>query len=156
MKFAKTFLLALGLCLVASTVVGQSAPVYKWVDENGVTHYGSQPPGDSNFQSTGIRAKRTNKQALQTRVTNQADLRDVQNVRKEHAADQASQEEARRQEDAKERAANCEKAREQLTAYDTAPRLYRPLPNGQREYLSDEEIDAERANARRQVRQWCE
>ena len=156
MNTTKTFFLALGLCFVTGQVCGQSAPVYKWVDDNGVTHYGSQPPSNSNFNATGVRAKRTNTKTLQTRLTNQDDLREARNVRKEHEAENAAKEKSLRQKNEEERSANCEKAREQLTAYDTSQRLYKPLPDGEREYLSDEQLDAARANARRQVREWCD
>ena len=156
MTIARSILLTLSLCVLASTAAAQSAPVYKWVDENGVTHFGSQPPSGSNYKATGVRAKKTNKQALQARLNSQADIREAQQVRKDFEKEEAATAEANRQEIEKERTANCEKARAQVEAYDTAPRLYRPLPNGDREYLSDEELDAERANARRQVREWCD
>jgi hypothetical protein len=149
-------LLALGLCLAAGAVVAQGAPVYKWKDAGGVTHYGSQPPDGANYEVTSIRAKRTSKQALQTRVSKQSDLREAEKVRKDFAAEEAATEEQARKETEEQRAANCQKARDQLETYDTSPRLYRPLPNGEREYLNDEELDAERANARRQVREWCD
>lgn len=156
MNIARTIMLALSLCGAAGIAAGASAPVYKWVDSNGVTHYGSQPPSGSSYQSTGIRAKRTNQQALQARVTEKADLRAAQKVREDHEKDEAAKQQQEQKDVAAERSANCEKAREQLTAYDTAPRLYRPLPNGEREYLSDEDLDAERARARNQVREWCD
>lgn len=35
---------AIGLVLWAASGAAQAQPVYKWVDENGKTHYGSQPP----------------------------------------------------------------------------------------------------------------
>lgn len=156
MNTARSILFTISLCVLASTAAAQSAPVYKWVDDNGVTHYGSQPPSGSQFKATGVRAKKTNKQALQARMSSDADMRAAQQTRKDFEQEEAANAEATRKEIEKERAANCEKARDQLEAYDTAPRLYRPLPDGDREYLSDEELDAERANARRQVREWCE
>ena len=55
-----------------------------------------------------------------------------------------------------ERASLCESARDRLERYETAHRLYRPLEDGEREYLSDEELDAERAAARQSVDEWCD
>lgn len=156
MHTARSILFTFSLCLLASAAAAQSAPVYKWVDDNGVTHYGSQPPSGSNFKATGVRANKTNKQALQARMSSDADMRAAEQTRKDFEKEEAANAESTRQEVEKERTANCEKAREQLETYDTSPRLYRPLPNGDREYLSDDELDAERANARRQVREWCE
>ena len=42
-----------------------------------------------------------------------------------------------------------------MAKYEQARRIYRPGPEGQRIYLTDEELDAERANARRAVGEWC-
>lgn len=56
---------------------------------------------------------------------------------------------------AAERAANCAAARERNDRYQMSRRLYRPLPDGEREYLSDEELDAARAGAAADVEQWC-
>ena len=53
------------------------------------------------------------------------------------------------------RAKNCTIARERLLTYTQSHRLYRPLENGEREYLSDDEIDAARAKAAADVEEWC-
>ena len=90
MTIARSILFTFSLCVLASTAAAQSAPVYKWVDENGVTHYGSQPPSGSNFQATGVRAKKTNKQALQARLDTQADLREAQQTRKDFEKEEAA------------------------------------------------------------------
>jgi hypothetical protein len=57
---------------------------------------------------------------------------------------------------AADRARNCEAAREKSETYNSARRLYRNLPDGEREYLSSEEIDAARAAAEADVDAWCD
>jgi len=54
-----------------------------------------------------------------------------------------------------ERAKNCAAARERQTRYDTSHRLYKPGPNGDREYLNSAEIDEARAKAAADVATWC-
>lgn len=56
---------------------------------------------------------------------------------------------------AADRRANCEKAKKQEEQYSTARRLYRDLPNGERDYLNDKELTQARVDARRQVDEWC-
>ncbi|HEX5418788.1 MAG TPA: hypothetical protein VFY39_02195 [Gammaproteobacteria bacterium] len=56
---------------------------------------------------------------------------------------------------AKERAENCRIARDRAQRYSVAHRLYRNLPNGQREYLTDAEIDKAKAEAAADVERWC-
>jgi hypothetical protein len=54
-----------------------------------------------------------------------------------------------------EKAKNCETARKRAESYNTARRLYRTMPNGEREYLSDAEIDEAKAKAAADVETWC-
>jgi hypothetical protein len=56
---------------------------------------------------------------------------------------------------AEERASACRTARERLELYVTARRLYRTLPDGEREYLDSREIDQARAAAAADVQTWC-
>ena len=59
------------------------------------------------------------------------------------------------QELAAQRERNCEIARSRAQNYSAAHRLYRTLPNGEREYLNDAEIDEARAQATADVEAWC-
>lgn len=56
---------------------------------------------------------------------------------------------------AKDKAKNCKIARDRVQRYSVAHRLYRNLPNGEREYLSDAEIDEAKARAAADVERWC-
>jgi len=56
---------------------------------------------------------------------------------------------------AEQRERNCAIARARVQNYNAAHRLYRQLPNGEREYLSDAEIDEARAQAAADVEAWC-
>ncbi len=57
--------------------------------------------------------------------------------------------------DAKEKAKNCQNARDRAQRYSEAHRLYRTGANGEREYLTDAEIDEARAQAKANVDRWC-
>jgi hypothetical protein len=59
------------------------------------------------------------------------------------------------EETAAERARNCAVAQERAERYRVSQRLYRTLPNGEREYLSDAELDEARARADADVANWC-
>ena len=54
-----------------------------------------------------------------------------------------------------ERVRNCAAAQERSDKYKVSQRLYRTLPNGEREYLSDAELDEARAKADADVANWC-
>lgn len=54
------------------------------------------------------------------------------------------------------RARNCEIALERQQLYSLSRRLFRTLPDGEREYLSDDEIDQARELAASDVEAWCD
>jgi len=64
--------------------------------------------------------------------------------------------EATPEEVAADRTRNCQIARERDAAFSVAHRLFRNLPNGDREYLSDAEIDEARTRAQSDVASWCD
>jgi hypothetical protein len=142
------------LALAAAAAAASDAEVYKWIDDNGVVHY-SDVPDNSQAVETGIRFGRTNT----TRVREEQ-LREWEQMAQEQQQEETAREEqqvaARRQaEDRSIQTDRCEKAREQAKRYSTAHRLYEPLPNGDRRYLSDEETTAARQAAESQVDEWC-
>ena len=57
---------------------------------------------------------------------------------------------------AQRRAENCEIARDRAQRFAVSHRIYRTLPDGEREYLSSEEIDEARARADADVQEWCD
>ena len=57
---------------------------------------------------------------------------------------------------ADQKAKNCEIARSRQANYTNARRLFKTLENGEREYLSDSDIDKARAQAAADVKAWCD
>lgn len=148
-------------CLLLTALIGASAvasetTVYMWVDEDGVPQYTDRPPDDADVHPTRIQSRRTDPEAVQARVQQDRDLRQARAERRQQDEEAAAEEAARRNETLQQRQANCEQARQKLETYENSRRLYRPLPNGEREYLTDEELDQARAQARAQVREWCD
>ena len=57
---------------------------------------------------------------------------------------------------AKDKAERCTKARERYDRYMNSQKLYEQLPNGERRYLSTEELDAARASAKATMDVMCQ
>jgi len=68
---------------------------------------------------------------------------------------QAAKTQQARTETAEDQAKRCMEARERYQSSMNAIRLYEEGPDGQRRYLSAEEIDAARANARQAMDTFC-
>lgn len=135
--------------------LAQEASVYRWVDAQGIVHYSDQPAADSSAQELSIRYRKTDRGALQARSQAKAEIDAAGRVREGQESDADAAAEADRQKVLAERATNCKAAKDRVAKYSTALRLYKPGPNGERVYLTSEELDVERAEANRTVGQWC-
>lgn len=143
--------LILSFCGVAQA----EQEVFRWTDENGVTHF-SDRPTDSRAQPTGMVYRNTDPQELQKRLMREEYQESQEAVVEAEQAEEAAAEATRRAEEAKTRDLQCNAARERLQVYTTAPRLYESLPGGERRYLTDDELTAAREQAKADVEQWCD
>lgn len=150
------------LFLTLAAVAGQAAAekeVFRWVDENGTVHY-SDRPMDPRAQSTGITFQPTDQARLRENELRQweqdqkaeADQRDAEQQQPAEDAMEAN----RKAQEERIRQLECNAARERFETYTTAPRLYESLPGGERRYLTDDELDAARAQAESDVESWCD
>ncbi len=142
--------------LVAMTAMAEQFSVYKWVDENGVPQYTDRPPSTAMVERTKIYSRRTNPAAVDAHKGSLSDRIAAQKARRKDQKEDRQKAEQIREKTLEERAKNCEQAREREKLYMGSRRLYRPLPNGEREYLSDDELDAARTEAHQAVREWCD
>jgi hypothetical protein len=121
--------------------------IYRSVDANGVVVYSDRPSADAEAITVVASVMQTARPAAP-------------------AEDEASDEdravfaevprEATPEELAAERAQNCEIARQRATAYSQSQRLFRTDADGERIYLTDDEIDEARSTAEADVAAWCD
>ena len=147
--------LVLASALVVTPAVAQQATVYKWTDQQGVTHYSDQPPVDAKSEALPIRYRRTDRAAAQNKIKTEETRQGAEDLREEQEDAEEETAATQREKDLAERAATCKQARERVTNYNQAQKLYKPGPNGDRIYLTSEELDAERADAQRVMEEWC-
>lgn len=147
------------LVLVAAVLtcaIAQAGDVYKYVDERGMTMYtdkpipgavrvssGTQRPAEAAARSYAEQQSAQNSQLAasnQRIATQENDARIAANVAKDLEAT---------------RAERCKKARADYQSSLNSRRMYRELPDGKREYLSDAELAASRVEAAKQVEAIC-
>ena len=143
----------LSLALVSGMAAAED--VYKWVDENGITSYGETPPDHLPAELTDIRSARTDKAALQARLGEQTAVSDAVDTRKQDDREAVANAKTTKEANEQIRKQNCQLALDRQTKYDQAHRLYRAMEGGGREYLTDAELDGERAEANLAVNEWC-
>jgi hypothetical protein len=146
---------SLGLPLVRSTLVfvltfcvstAFAAEVYRSVDSQGNVVY-SDRPEDGAIPVT-IRTARVSAPVRAPRAADDAQAANEPSEATVQAAEAAQT--------AEDRAANCTAARERNERYSVSHRLYRVGSNGEREYLSDAEIDTARNEAVTAIARWCD
>jgi Domain of unknown function (DUF4124) len=129
-----------------------SAVVYKWTDAQGNVHYGDQPPdgvpseiveglGTHVSSLTGSPPAAPARSAAPTAAAAPAKDKPFDAA----AADAATA----------ARAKQCADAQERMKQLNEGRHLFRAGPNGERDYLTSDQIDAERADAKKEVDTVC-
>jgi hypothetical protein len=130
-----------------------SAVVYKWVDAQGKTQYGDRPPDGVHAEVVellGNHAPRV--AATPARAAAPAAAAQPANAPPK-ATDSAKQ--AVDDDVSQAREKQCADAQDRYKKLIEGRKLYKTGADGERQYLSSEEIDSERVNAKRDVDAIC-
>jgi len=119
--------------LVAGTAAAQTTEMYRTVSADGTVTFSDVPLGDNSERIEVLVRSGT------TRTQEQA-ATGSEPVSPEMAAQMQE---------------NCTRAREQLQNVSGTARLYRILANGERQFLTDEELAIAREQAQAEVTRWC-
>ena len=123
-----------------------SAVVYKWTDAQGKIQYGDTPPD-------GVHAE-----VVELLGTHAAHTSTASTERPASAPSSPAANDAKKAVDsdvAATRDKQCTDAQDRYKKLIEGRRLYKTGDNGEREYLSSEQIDSERLNAKREVDEIC-
>jgi len=155
----KRFLVTIGLLLC---VAAPASAQYKWVDSSGKIHYSDKPP-PGNIQTEKLRppprpsvpapgaAKDDPSKSGPKTLAEQE-----QAFRKRKAEGAKTQEEqAQKDNEARERAENCRRARAVVANLELGGRQTRIDEKGERVFLSDQEISQATARARQDAAAAC-
>jgi len=138
--------------IIAVVLIGSAASVwadiYKYVDEDGTVHYVDRPTGAESEERVTVATATSQPRARDT--SEQPDWRERRQQRLDDRAERAKE-----RADAAERAEICEKYRARLVTYSDDRRLFRLDENGERVYLSAEEIAEAREQVQRQIDENC-
>ena len=134
--------------------VAMADNVYKSVDENGTVAFSDRP--DAAWEETlELAISRTDPDQINRENKSDAEMATAVAIREADEAEGAAEQANRQAKLAQQRATQCEAAKKRSEKYNTHRRLYKALPNGEREYLSDDELDNARVDAARSVDELC-
>ena len=138
------------LCLVAATPAFAGA--YRWVDENGQTHFGDRPP--SHATSKEIQLDSTPPEVDTAAHERKRQMNEfLEQTEKERAERNAAraQQEAR----AARQQAHCESLQARLKYLNRVSGIYHLNSEGERVFVDDEENERIRREFRARVREEC-
>ena len=152
-------IIAAGSCVLA---VGAYAAAFKWVDEQGVTHYGEKPPPGQKAQQVQVRpgapsAAPASKDKESARTPLQDQERDFQQRRIERLEKEREEEkqQARARAEAQQIKERCIAARNNLEGLQKDVPAYRLDEKGGRQYIDDKKRAAEIARAKKDISAYC-
>ena len=129
-----------------------SAVVYKWVDAQGKLQYGDRPPDGVHAEVVELLVAHNNSSARSAPTSTQA----APAARTAAPTDKdANDKTAVAQDVAQTRDKQCTEAQDRYKKLIEGRRLYKAGANGERQFLSSEEIDTERLNAKQEVDTIC-
>lgn len=132
--------------------------VYRWVDENGVVHFGDKAPQQQEAEvisipeSSGVSPQRSSR----PEPGNPADNQEPQPSPAQQARDARAEARQERQAEAKVTAANCKMARELISKLEPTPRVIVTHEDGTVTRMDDDERLAKIAEAKAFVAENCD
>lgn len=154
-QFIKRAASTLGIPLLA---IALSAPVfadevYKWVDEEGVTHYGERAPADKDYSMVKTYGEvPSDAEEAKQRLEQQ---RTEKKTAQEKSVDYAEQKKIA-DEQAKVRAENCKGAKNNLKAIQENARVRILGEDGEFRYLSEDERQEKLIEAKTMISENCD
>ncbi len=141
--------------MLAVTAAGTAlaGEIYKWTDEEGNVYFGDHPGGEEP-ERLEIESRPTDPARIRAMARARAELMAMATDEKAAAKAKApSLEEIQAKAD--ERAQKCSTYTEKLQMYMTSRRVYREDESGERVYLNEEEMLANRERFETQVQEFC-
>jgi hypothetical protein len=131
-----------------------SATVYKWIDAQGKLQYGDRPPDGVHAEVVELLGTHSSANAARPPAPRASDAAQAPKT----AGTTAAKDDTKRAVDedvAQTREKQCADAQDHYKKMIEGRRIYKTGADGERQYMSSEEIDTERLNAKRAIDAIC-
>jgi hypothetical protein len=149
------------LTIVSMLVLATAAQagVTRWVDAEGKVHYSDQPPPPTakSQKSLDLKSSPAMPKAAPDGISGEKSLaeKELESRKRRVQAEEAAAKQAKDQEEAKSRKANCEQARNQLQALQEGQRMSKFDEKGERVFLEDKDRASAIEEAKKSADSWC-
>lgn len=137
------------LAMALAFASAADAQLYKYVDKNGKTIYSDQPPPDAGTKSVNVRG------AGSAAAPKSAVERDKEAEKGRKAVAESTKKANESAEKAAQNEQRCVAARNNYQIFQDGGRIQQMNDKGEREYLTDEQIEAGRERAKREMDEAC-
>ena len=144
------FALCTGLLMASAA----SADVYKYTDEKGNIQYTDRPV-TLPAERISVQSQRTDMVQMEDRTAEEAKAAAERATARQQTSKAKAEQKNAAAADSEGKAAACNKARQDYLSRMNALRLYEEEPNGERRYLTSEELDASRSSAKAAMDSLC-
>ncbi|EDM46607.1 DUF4124 domain-containing protein [Marinobacter algicola] len=138
------------LCLLTTPIT--QAGTYRWVDENGQTHFGDRPPVNAASDEVTLKASAPSSDAA-ARARKQRMNEFLEQTEQERA--ERNEVKAKREAQAAKHEAQCQALRARLKYLKSVSGIYRLNNDGERVFVDDEENERIRREFRARVKREC-
>jgi hypothetical protein len=132
-----------------------SAVVYKWIDTQGKLQYGDRPPDGVHAEVVEMLGNHVARAAASRPASPSNPASQAANTPQNPTADEASAKKSVDADVAQTREKQCADAQDRYKKLIEGRKLYKTGADGERQYLTSEEIDSERVNAKRDLDAIC-
>ena len=140
-----------GLSLISTP--GQAKEFYKWIDDEGVTHYSVRPPADAEVETEALTIKTPGQTASEDDSETDMTAGAEDDEKRSNKAALSSEELAKIRREEKE---NCDKARKNLYTLENRARIFSSdEKTGENHYLTDEEREQWKTESKEAVEAFC-
>lgn len=137
--------------LLAAAASAAAEDIYKWTDDDGHVHFGSQPPAGAKARKMAPAGSEPPPAATPAPAPNWQQRLGQSNVRQLEKRKKEEQDESNRQ----QLNQRCAAAQQSLDTLTHGGGVYRVNAQGEREFLSDEQRQAAIAAANQRVAAYC-
>ena len=132
-----------------------SAVVYKWVDVQGKVQYGDRPPDGVHAEIVELLVAHSNSASARATSASSQPAPVVKSAAEKPSPKDVNDKKAIDQDVAQAKDKECTDARDRYTKLIEGRHIYKTGPDGERQFMTSEEIDTERLNAKRDVDSIC-
>jgi transposase-like protein len=147
--------LLIALAVLLAVTPASAQKLYKWVDQAGKVHYSDQPPPQDARVEKKLEVRTTPAGNSASAGSKSAADLDME-FRKRQVQKAENEQKLAKEADANaEKQRNCTESKNRLAALERGGRITKWGPNGEQQFLSDEEYAREIAAQRKTVDSWC-